>query len=377
MVSSLQRRSFFALAAAPWAGVSLPGLATEARPSRLKLAAAWRTAEGTRAVDHVGVLAVDWQAGSVTVETDITVDTRAHGLLPLADGGFLVVAARPGRWLMRIGPQGQVQARIRADEETPARGFGGHVLASPDGQWLYTTETDPRDGSGWISVRDARSLKREASWPAHGVDPHHLVLSPDGRSLWLANGGISRTPEGHKRDLSGMDASLVQLALDDGRPLGQWRLSDRRLSIRHLAWNRSAGGEPVLGLALQAEHDEASARRDAPILALWDAHQGLRLATRAVAGAGYAGDISPGPAGGFILSGQRTGEGLLWHPDAPDRWITLARVTEPCALAAWPDRGGVLIGASRGLARWDTRVAPAMLPWPQAMNPDNHWVVLA
>ena len=96
-----------------------------------------------------------------------------------------------------------------------------------------------------------------------------------------------------------------------------------------------------------------------------------------MAAAGYSGDICAGPGGGFVLSGQRTGEGLLWHPDAPDRWTTLARITEPCALANWPDAGGVLVGAQFGIARWRAAGAPAMLPWPQALTPDNHWVVLA
>ncbi|MDI3511009.1 MAG: uncharacterized protein PWQ61_1774 [Betaproteobacteria bacterium] len=362
-----------ASAAATWPAQAAPATAT---PDVVRLGAAWRTAEGDRAVDHVGILQVDWSAGSIRITSDIRLDSRAHGLLPEAGGGFLAIATRPGRWLVRVDPQGQVVTRRRIDSESPLRTFGGHVLASPDGQWLYTSETDVQDGAGWISVRDARSLERVAAWPSHGLDPHQMQLSDDGRSLFVANGGIPRDTSGKKRDLDRMAPSLVRLDLQTGQRTGQWHLDDPRLSIRHLAWNRHADGTPLLGIALQAEHDDPGRRRDAPVLALWDERQGLRLATRAGGGAGYAGDISAGPGGGFIVSGQRTGEGLLWHPDAPDDWLTVARLTEPCALAAWPSPAGVLIGAARGIARWGTQAPAAMLPWPQAMNPDNHWVVL-
>lgn len=383
MFAHLSRREFI-LHAIAGAGGGLaagtvwaqPGAGGPLGTDSLRLGAAWRVAENGRAVDHVGVLAVDWAAAQVRIVASQVLPERAHGLLAEAGGGLLVVAARPGRWLMRLDGEGQVLARHRLDTEQPLRTLGGHAITSADGQWVLTTETDIRDGSGWIGVRDARTLARVHAWPTHGLDPHQHLWAPDG-SLLVANGGIPRDAQGDKRNLDAMAPSLVRLDGHTGALLGQWRLEDPRLSLRHLAWNRRHDGQPVLGVALQAEHDTPAQRREAPILALWDADQGLRLATRSVAAAGYSGDICAGPGGGFVLSGQRTGEGLLWHPDAPDRWTTLARITEPCALANWPDAGGVLVGAQFGIARWRAAGAPAMLPWPQALTPDNHWVVLA
>jgi hypothetical protein len=359
--------------------------APNALPPRVRLAAAWRghgdTPDCGRDCDQVGVLELDWPARTVRVTSSLPVQGRAHGLLAEADGGFLAVATRPGRWLLRCDAQGQLVVRHRLDAETPLRTLGGHVLASADGQWLYTTETDTRDGSGWIGVREHRTLRRVAQWPTHGLDPHHLTLDTSG-ALLVLNGGIPRTADGRKTRLETMDPSLVRLDPRRGERLGQWRLDDPRLSLRHLAWGLPVQADehgparaPLLGIALQAEHDDAAQRRDAPLLALWDG-QDLRLANRSVAGAGYAGDIAPGPGGGFIVSGQRSHEGLLWHPDAPERWTSIARLTEPCALAAWPDRGGVLMAAGRGIGFWHPALPPAMLPWPKAMAPDNHWVVL-
>ena len=48
-----------------------------------------------------------------------------------------------------------------------------------------------------------------------------------------------------------MDASLVALHPGNGELLGQWRLADPYLSMRHLAWDAR---HQRLGIALQAEH---------------------------------------------------------------------------------------------------------------------------
>ena len=50
---------------------------------------------------------------------------------------------------------------------------------------------------------------------------------------------------------------------------------------------------------------------------------------------------------------------------------------EVCALGSWRDaRGmGMLMGAGRGLARWQAGEAQ-MLPWPEMLAPDNHLALL-
>ena len=54
-----------------------------------------------------------------------------------------------------------------------------------------------------------------------------------------------------------MNSSLVRLDGDTGALLGRWRLHDPRLRLRHLAGHP---GRKVLGIALQAEHDDTSAQ---------------------------------------------------------------------------------------------------------------------
>lgn len=347
-----------------------------------RLAAAWRVQSGTGNTpttgDFVGILQLDWAAGLVRMITEVPVAGRAHGLLAETDGGFLAVSSRPGRWLLRCDAQGQVTHRLAMDDDTPNRTLDGHVTPSANGQWLFTTETDRSTGEGWVSVRDHRNLVRVAQWRTHGIDPHQCLTDTDG-TLLVANGGIPRTSDGQKRDLHRMAPSLVRIAPDNGELLGQWRLDDPRLSIRHMAWSRRADATPLLGIGLQAEHDTLEQRRDAPVLAVWNGKT-LRIPTRSALGGGYAGDIAPGPGGGFVLSGQRVNRGVLWHPDAPNELMTIAELHEVCALSTWPlesQPGGVLLGAARGVARWHPRHDPAMLAWPRAMSPDNHWVVLS
>lgn len=358
--------------------LGLPPQALAASGTR-RLATAWRAvaAAGGGPADHLGILDVDWDAGTVRIAAEAVVPDRAHGLLALPAGGFVAVGFRPGRWLLRCDAAGLPVRWLHHGDERPRRTFNGHVECSADHHWLYTTETDPTDGSGWISVRDAGTLERVAQFASGGIDAHQLLRAPDG-SLVVANGGIPRDAQGRAVERARMDPSLVRINPRDGRLLGQWRLPDARLSPRHMAWaaDGDAGhGVPLLGIGLQAEHDNADLRREAPALAVWDGRT-LTLPCADAAAAGYVGDVSAGPGGGFVLSAQKAGRGLWWHPAAPERLTLMAELTEPCALLWDATRHAVVIGAGRGLARWQTRDGGRMLRWPVAMAPDNHAVLL-
>ncbi len=335
-----------------------------------RIATAWQLAGASGDGGfHVGVFSLDWEVARITLDAAVPVPTRAHGLLALPDGGFAAVANRPGRWLLRVDAQGRAVARAGSP---PGRSFNGHVEGSDDGQWLFTTETHTADQSGWVSVRDPQTLARVAEFRTDGIDAHQLLHAADG-SLLVAHGGILRDAAGRKLEGEGarMVPSLVRIAPSSGTVLGEWRLPDPRLSIRHMAWSTS--DSPLLGLALQAEHEDPRERTSAPVLALWDG-QSLSTPCADTAAAGYVGDITAGPGGGFVLSAQKQGRGLWWQPAAPERFTPMAELTEPCALV--PSAQGALLGAGRGLARWQLAGRSAMLRWPVALAPDNHAVRL-
>ena len=220
-------------------GDSMPsasGAGAPTRPPPTALAAAWDEAAGHR----IGVLAAA-PDGALRIQAALSVPTRAHGLLAEPGGSLLAVARRPGDWLLRFGRDGR---RLREHWIGPEARFNGHLLASPDGRRLYSTETDLDGGTGRIGVRDAASLELLVHWPTHGLDPHELLWDSDG-TLLVANGGIPTQPETGraKRDLERMDPSLVRLDPADGRLLGQWassfRLAASRTPIRPAPPSRS------------------------------------------------------------------------------------------------------------------------------------------
>lgn len=369
----MERRPFLLQSGAALAGILLPSLArARAEGTTLRIAGGWQMNEREY---QVGALRVDWTQGPAKTEFAVTVPSLPHAIVPEPGGGFLAVATRPGAWMVRIDARGELVRRLDMSEEGDARTFDGHVIASHDGRWLYTGETDRTTGDGWVSVRDARDLRKAAEHRTHGIDPHQVLVDAQGM-LVIANGGIPRTPTGRKRDLDRMSPTLVRLDPHAGEMLGTWSLPDRRLSPHHIAWNRPAGdGAPtLLGIGLQAEHDDPARRREAPLLAVWDG-QALAIPTHEMA-EGYAGDVAPGPDGGFVLTAQFADRILLWRPERPSEFATIGKVRNPCGL--WPlrDAPGVTVGAGVGIARWHPSEPASMLRWPAGLSAGNHWAVL-
>ena len=320
------------------------------RAATLPLAAAWR--EGRQA--RVGLLEPD--GAGYRPRAALDVPNRAHGLAWAGDGSLLAVARRPGEWLQRQSPDGRLLARRWAE---PDRCFNGHLLADADGRHLFSTET-AQDGDRGLLVRRAlASLEPLAEWPSGGRDPHELLQDGQG-DLWVANGGIPAQAETGrmKLQLAQMDASLARLDGRSGALREQWRLEDARLSLRHLAWGSRDpdSGRLLLGIALQAEHDDPAERAAAPLLALFD---GRRL--RACANpplAGYGGDIA-WTGSHWCVSATRADRLAFWHADG--RWAGTQALPGAGALAL---RGGQLLaGGSATLG--------------QGLTLDNHWLAAA
>jgi hypothetical protein len=349
-IEAMNRRRFCGLAAA-LAGWPAAGW-TAARP--VLLAGAWDQADGHR----VGVLRAG--ASAIVPQASVQVPTRAHEVLIESPGRLIAVARRPGDWLLRWRPGRGEPDWVWAE---PGRAFSGHALLSADRRRLFTTETDLDNGAGLIGVRDAATLEKQAEWLTHGIDSHELML--DGGTLLVANGGVLTQPETGrlKRDLDRMDSSLVRLDLADGALRGQWRLADRRLSLRHLARHGAR-----IGIALQAEHDNAAVRETAPVLAVFDGAR-LRAAPSPIALNGYGGDIAATEQG-FAVSCPRANR--VAHFAADGGWQHGFELAEACALAVdvhdklW--MGGMPQAADQQIGAKAHRYVAAPL------RLDNHWV---
>lgn len=377
MAESMHRRQWL-LQALGWSMLPAFPLAAQAQADQAlpRFIAAWQ-ASGQQ---HIGQLA--WSGAAAGAQLlplhALEVPTRAHALLQEASGAIVSVARRPGDWLVRWHPGKEPQwLWIEAD-----RVFNGHVLASADGRHIYTTETDLADSQGLIGVRDAASLEKVAEWRTGGMDPHQLLLDGDG-SLIVANGGIPTQPETGRRKLrlDHMDSSVVRLAPEArGETLGLWKLEDPRLSLRHLAWGaplRPGAARRWLGVALQAEHDDAEAKRQAPVLAVFDG-QALRAVPAPQALAGYGGDIAF-TGSGFAVSCPRVDGVALFGASSPGAaigWQGLHALKGAYALAAAATGPRLWVGGgdqAEGLDRAGqlANLAPAGLG---AIQLDNHWL---
>ena len=376
--ASISRRRTLQAMAAALAATTLPTQArAAANATRAVIGAAWR---GPRASDpnFAGTLVADWAARTLGFGYTVPLPSRPHGLMAEADGGLLVCSARPGTWMLRCDGQGKVVTRIDVQGEGECR-LGGHVIASADGEQLYTTETDFSTGKGRIGVRERRSLRKIAEWDTHGLDPHQLLLDAHGH-LFVANGGIPRTPSDRKFDIHRMDASLVHIDTSNGSLLGKWKVDDARLSLRHMAWSRAPQDpDALLGIAMQAEHELEAERRLAPILAVFDGKR-LSIPTQENDGIGYAGVIAPALHDGFARSSHQADVANLWHPGLPERMRPIIELKAPYALSGWhgaQDGGGIVVATAYGLGSWHPSTPPNLLPWPEAMALDNHWIVIS
>jgi hypothetical protein len=367
---NLQRRRWLAFLSSWSATTICPRAWADAETSSIRLpirlAATWQGEQSYQ----VGVLAQ--RDRSLQIDAALDVPTRAHGVWVERGGTLLAVARRPGDWLLRWRPGSPTAdwAWIEAD-----RAFNGHAIVSRDGKMLYTTETDLETGQGLIGLRDVASLEKTGEISTHGMDPHELLLDTDG-SLVVANGGIPALPETGrlKIHMERMDSSLVRLDTRSGELLGQWRLDDRRLSLRHIAWTPTpAAANPadqrLLGIALQAEHDELGTRLAAPVLAVFDGH-GLRsfAAGPGRSLAGYGGDVA-GVPGGFAVSCPRVNGVATWRGDG--QWAGFFALDEACALTVASSRlwaGGRTTAVRRGD---DGKTLSSSL---EGVRLDNHWM---
>lgn len=363
-------QAFAAFGALPAGGLALAAGGT---PKSTLIGAAWR-GPNPGDIYYAGVLAADWARKALEIRHAVPLPTRPHGLLAEAGGGLLVAGVRPGGWLLRIDGDGRVVQQVRVEGEGDSR-LNGHAILGATGDVVLTTETDYAAGRGRIGVRDRQSLKKLDQWDSHGIEPHQALLDAEGHVI-VANGGIPRTLTDKKYDLHRMKSSLVRLDGRNGRLLRQWQLDDSRLSLRHIAWSEAPDGRRRLGIAMQAEHDDAAARKTAPSLAVLD---GDTLTLPSDGGAGYAGDIAPAWNGGFALSNNQAGLAQLWLPGSPEQMTPIVELQEAYALAGWDGPrpgGGVLVATALGLVRWHPSEKPAFLRWPQPMALDNHWVLL-
>jgi hypothetical protein len=236
------------------AGVAPQALSAMERADAL-FASAYRDGQG-----RFGIATLT-ERGDVVDQT--LLPDRAHGLAysPATDH-VAAFARRPGTYMMILSRKGLASPVIVTSSE--GRHFYGHGCFSSDGCLLYACENDFDAGRGVIGLYDATDgYRRTGEFATHGVGPHDLAISDDGRTLIVANGGIETHPDfgRTKLNLDRMEPSLVLLDARDGHLIEKHAMPAHlsQLSTRHI----DTDGKGRIWFACQYE----GARDDRPPLA--------------------------------------------------------------------------------------------------------------
>jgi uncharacterized protein len=227
------RRAFLRSAGAGFAASLLPRQAAALERSEAIFASSMQQADGTYGAALVS------ETGDVIMR--VPLPGRGHDVTFSAEAGRAVVFARqPGTFAVVFDPAGREAPLTIPSIE--GRHFFGHGAFTADGRLLYVTENDFESGQGVLGIYDVSGgFSRIGEVPTYGIGPHEVLLSPDGRVIVVANGGIETHPDFGRAELNieTMDPSLVFLDVATGELIGQMRLSVElhQLSIRHLAFD--------------------------------------------------------------------------------------------------------------------------------------------
>ncbi|MEY2951971.1 MAG: hypothetical protein RLZZ401_58 [Pseudomonadota bacterium] len=107
----------------------------------------------------------------------------------------------------------------------PGRRFYGHGACSPDGEFLYSTETDAA-GQGAIGIRLADSLRYVGDFPSFGANPHDCALIENGQVMLVTNGGGAHA--------SADTPSLCFIDVRSRKLLARAEMPDPRFNTGHL-----------------------------------------------------------------------------------------------------------------------------------------------
>jgi len=149
----------------------------------------------------------------------------------------VVFARQPGVFMIVFDHTGRKEPTTIPS--IAGRHFYGHGVFSPDGGLLYATENDFDNAAGMIGIYDASDdFRRIGEFPTHGVGPHEVILTGDGRTLAVANGGIETHPDFGRAELNiaTMKPSLALIDRITGDLVERHELPPElhQLSIRHM-----------------------------------------------------------------------------------------------------------------------------------------------
>ena len=225
---------------------------------------------------------------------------------------------------------------------TKERHFYGHGTYSTDGRVLYATENEDETGLGYVVARDATTLAVLGELSSHGMGPHELLFSADGKTAIIANGGAISL-EGAYADDGEAPSSLCYVEVASGKLLERHVLADPQLSIRHLGLG--SRGDVIAALR---RYPEPSA---CPTLVMHRAGGSLRLtqpdATLMARMNGLALSIAVEPEGRVAGATHPDGDAVTFWDVATVSLLGVTAVEKPEGIAVLPN-GSFLVTSLNG-----------------------------
>jgi hypothetical protein len=334
-----ERRAFLKAAGAGFAAALMPRCAEALERADLVFASNIQRRTGGFAA------ALVTERGDVV--SSVALPGRGHDITcSLSTGQAVAFARQPGTFAVVFG---------RPDDAAPqtltsiaGRHFFGHGAFSPDGRLLYATENDFENARGVIGIYDATDgFRRLGEFDTYGTGPHEVLLSADGTTFAVANGGIETHPDYGRSELN-IDTMQPSLAFVDARTgdlIGLLRLGAglHQLSIRHLAFD--AAGRVWFGC--QYRGDE----RDTPQLVGYATREGeirlIALPEPQLRGLrNYVGGLAATADGGLIGVSSPVGNTILAIDPVTASVVQRLDLMDGCGIA--PDGQGFVATSGRG-----------------------------
>lgn len=322
----IDRRAFVKAAGAGFVAMLSPATLGAVEAADAVYATAFQKRDGTYGV---AVLSQDRQLLFQTALPerghDVTFDPNTRRAV--------VFARRPGTFAVVFDHTRQREPLTITSVE--GRHFFGHGVFSPDGRLLYATENDFENAAGIIGVYDATAnFRRVGEFPTHGMDPHELLLMPDGKTLVVANGGIETHPDfgRAKLNIATMKPSLVFLDRENGSLLEEHILpaSLHQLSIRHM--DIDADGVVWFGCQYEGASTEmpplVGTASPGSTLSLIDIPEGTLAGLR-----NYVGSVAANPAAGTVAVSSPQGNSLVVLDAATGKVRASQSLIEVCGIA--------------------------------------------
>lgn len=334
-----QRRAFLKAAGAGYLAGLLPQQAAAIERTELIFASAVQLSAG-----HYAAALLAEDGGLLAT---VALPARGHDVTWSPVTGQAVVFARqPGTFAVVFDPTGKATPQTISSAE--GRHFFGHGVFSPDGRLLYATENDFEAGRAVVGLFDATDgFRRIGEFDTHGIGAHDLLLTADGTTLVVANGGIETHPDYGRAELNldHMDPSISFIDARTGALIGQLRLAAdlHQLSIRHMAFDTA--GRVWFGCQFRG------AASDRPQLVGYATREGnIRLIELPEGPLGalrnYVGSVAASADGARIAVSSPEGNALLAIDAASGEVVFSTELADGCGLA--PAGSGFLASSGQG-----------------------------